>query len=136
MLESFDDNDTIHFLSDLHFFVLSRRFTEQIVFNNWDPQDCVDLFMKKCQSEAVEYPEGLNLALLSGFDDLIQRDGWGNAGDVNTVYDKTRASRDLRSDDEGIIEGGYLLEDVISAFDTMKLQRQKKIGKWILIQND
>ena len=112
------------------------RFSEKLEFNDWKSENCVALFRDKCKKESVDVPEGLDATLLNGFKDLIQRDGWGNARDVNTVHDKTKSSRDCRSNDEGIVEGGYILEDVHSAFNEMKSQRRRKQGNWKMLNDD
>ena len=81
--------------------------------------------------ENVELPENLHESIKKNFTDLIERDGWGNARDVNTVHDKMCTCRDLRCDDDGDLEGGYIQCDIDQVFDEMKKQRKSKLGEVI-----
>jgi AAA+ superfamily predicted ATPase len=103
-----------------------RRFTERIEFNDWAPDDCLQLLSKRCADEGVQLPVELHGKILQSFSELMQREGWGNAGDVITAHDKMSSSREDRCDDQGVIEGPYTEADVDQAFDTMLQQRKKK----------
>ena len=82
--------------------------------------------------ESVELPEELHESIEKNFTDLIELDGWGNARDVNTVHDKMRTCRDLRCDDDGNLEGGYIQCDIYHVFHEMKKQRKSRRGESIV----
>ena len=105
------------------------RFSEQLEFKDWAAKDCLDLLAKHSARDGIELSDEFHPSVLRGFDDLKGCDGWGNARDVNTIYDKMTASRELRADDEGDIYGGFLLEDIDSAFSAMMRQRGMSGGK-------
>lgn len=88
----------------------------------------MDLLKRYCREDSIELPEVLHKSILEKFTDLIGRDGWGNARDVNTVREKMHSCRDLRCDDDGDIEGGYTRGDIDNAFHEMMKQRSNKRG--------
>ena len=55
------------------------------------------------------------------------RNGWGNARDVNTVYDDMKSSRERRLDDASMDSGPYVQSDM-DIFDVMIHRRQKQQG--------
>jgi hypothetical protein len=103
---------------------LPRRFTERIDFKSWEPSHCVSLVAKMSSVDRVDIPVDLSKYLVDKFDTLMRLEGWGNAGDVITVYEKMKSHRNRRSDDEGFIEGPYLKGDVDGAFQELYCQRR------------
>jgi hypothetical protein len=116
----------MHFLLYLHPATLSR-FKEKLVFNDWTPPNCLALLLNLCggDDDGAELPEELHPLILRYFGQLIERSGWGNARDVNTVYEEIRSSRERRLDDVGMDSGPYLLSDM-DIFARMIAQRKKE----------
>lgn len=75
--------------------------------------------------DGAELPEELHQLILHNFEQLIERSGWGNARDVNTVYDDMRAERERRLDNEGVDSGPYIESDM-KIFTRMIAEREEK----------
>ena len=67
---------------------LKRRVTERLVFQSWLPSDCWDLLLQLSQKSSMQLSPTYRNLSIDYFKDLSKRPGWGNAGDVNSIYDK------------------------------------------------
>ena len=112
---------------------LYRRISEKLNFPSWDPKDCLTLLKNLCAKDEVEldtndpfYPSLDNLIMDLFYELSTTREGWGNAGDVKNIYEKMCRNRDDRCDDNGFVEGSYLVDDVKKAFNIMFDQRPLK----------
>jgi SpoVK/Ycf46/Vps4 family AAA+-type ATPase len=103
---------------------LRSRFTEQLEFDNWSADSCVELVRARCAAQNVQLGDDLNVQNLSKcFDKLRRLSGWANARDAVTVADKLLNARDLRADDDGRIEGPLIEYDVRVVCAEMLKQR-------------
>lgn len=102
---------------------LSRRVTECLEFFSWEPSDCLDHLMHLSGLEQIETPHEVQDMILSNFNSLSKRAGWGNAGDVNNILDKMIFSRNSRCDDEGNVYGPFTQSDVDYSFSALFRQR-------------
>ena len=104
---------------------MKRRFSERLEFKNWDSEGCLTLICKKCELNQFELPSTLFEQIKANFDDLSKRDSWGNAGDVNTIFDKMCEVNDVnRSDgDDDDDNKVFNAADVEAAFVSLRRQR-------------
>jgi len=65
---------------------LRGRFTERIVFPDWDPADCIELIYRKCAAEGYNLDDMAARKLLKGLEEIRTRSGWANARDAETAY--------------------------------------------------
>lgn len=76
---------------------MARRFTELLEFPPWSPESCVQLVQKVLHDEGLNVSADMSPLLLEGFQKLMLREGWGNAGDAMTVASKLlRSGRAMR----------------------------------------
>eukprot|EP00595_Chromulina_sp_UTEXLB2642_P002141 CAMPEP_0196766602 /NCGR_PEP_ID=MMETSP1095-20130614/27218_1 /TAXON_ID=96789 ORGANISM="Chromulina nebulosa, Strain UTEXLB2642" /NCGR_SAMPLE_ID=MMETSP1095 /ASSEMBLY_ACC=CAM_ASM_000446 /LENGTH=805 /DNA_ID=CAMNT_0042129537 /DNA_START=178 /DNA_END=2592 /DNA_ORIENTATION=- len=96
---------------------LKSRVTETMSFNDWNSDNCLDLIIKKCKDNNVNLPNDLYDQVKRGFSKLAMSQGWGNARDVLTFYDKIEASRADRCNETD--ESTFFLTDIENAFKEM-----------------
>jgi SpoVK/Ycf46/Vps4 family AAA+-type ATPase len=100
-----------------------RRFPERLEFSPWDATACTNLVQHCLSREGIDLPIGLTSSVMTGFEDLQRREGWGNAGDAVTVARKIQEASHQRCDEQGNVTGPLLLEDVSTAFSDLKKRR-------------
>ena len=113
---------------------LKRRVTERLEFKSWLPEDCWALLTDLSHKNGMDLSLSYRDMVIAGFADLASRDGWGNAGDVCTVYNKiTSAFEDRIGSAMGSGEGedveiGNTFEecDIVTAFTGLVRQRPVK----------
>jgi AAA+ superfamily predicted ATPase len=78
---------------------MASRFTECMHFADWTAAQCVSLVESLAQRERpipFALAEGAEAVLLEGLTHLIQRPGWANARDAETLYKLLKKCRDRR----------------------------------------
>jgi SpoVK/Ycf46/Vps4 family AAA+-type ATPase len=78
---------------------MASRFSECMHFADWTAAQCVSLAESLAQRERpipFALAEGAQAVLLEGFTQLIQRPGWANARDAETLYKLLKKCRDRR----------------------------------------
>ena len=105
---------------------LYRRFTERISFRAWNAIQSREFLKILCAEDEIEIHDELLELSERYFQDLIEREGWGSAGDVKTIFQKFLFSRNTRCDDDGTVEGPFMMEDIHFAFE--QILSQRKIG--------
>lgn len=109
---------------------LPRRITEQIEFKAFDADDCLDLLLEKVFNNSsndgskVQIPKLLHPIILDKFYDLSTYNGWGNAGDVNTIFNKMEICRSDDCNEDGITRDFYTQDDIDKSFQQLFDQRQ------------
>ena len=72
---------------------LKSRFTHTLEFPNWEVNDCVQCFTKMATTRGFEIDDKGVAILRQGFATLKSLDGFGNARDVNAVWEATKRFR-------------------------------------------
>jgi SpoVK/Ycf46/Vps4 family AAA+-type ATPase len=72
---------------------LKSRFTHTITFPDWNPNDCVDYYCKKAQSNGFVLRGNAVSILQSGFQKIKELDGFGNARDVDAIWNAATRHR-------------------------------------------
>ena len=120
--------------SDIHQLIqsnpgLPRRITEQIEFKAFDANDCLDLLLEKVFNNSnndgskVQIPKLLHPIILDKFYELSTYNGWGNAGDVNTIFNKMEICRSNDCNEDGITRDFYTQDDIDKSFQQLFDQR-------------
>jgi len=120
--------------SDIHQLIqsnpgLPRRITEQIEFKAFDANDCLDLLLEKVFNNSnndgskVQIPKLLHPIILDKFYELSTFNGWGNAGDVNTIFNKMEICRSNDCNEDGITRDFYTQDDIDKSFQQLFDQR-------------
>ena len=109
---------------------LPRRITEQIEFKAFDANDCLDLLLEKVFNNSnndgskVQMPKLLHPIILDKFYELSTYNGWGNAGDVNTIFNKIEICRCDDCNQDGVTRDFYTQDDIDKSFQQLFDQRQ------------
>jgi len=110
---------------------LKSRIQHTLEFPDWAPEDCASFFSKKARALNFEFHEAtVNPILLHGFKKLLPLDGWGNARDVERVWQATKEHRadrlvESRVDDP---KKSFTEEDVRFAMDGLVAVRLGSAG--------
>jgi Cdc6-like AAA superfamily ATPase len=78
---------------------MASRFSESVNFADWPATQCVELIVSLGQREKPTpfvVAEEARQALLEGFGQLVQRPGWANARDAESMYKLLKRCRDRR----------------------------------------
>jgi SpoVK/Ycf46/Vps4 family AAA+-type ATPase/energy-coupling factor transporter ATP-binding protein EcfA2 len=82
---------------------MASRFSESVNFADWPAAQCVELIVSLGQREKPTpfvVAEEARQALVEGFGQLVQRPGWANARDAESMYKLLKKCRDRRRAEE------------------------------------
>ena len=111
---------------------LSSRFTEEILFVNLSPDECIQILEKELQKKNVALPglndttSGVSRTLADIFDKFSQLPSWGNARDVLTMAKKLigiALQEDVGAAEKGVplmLDPAKALEAAQEMFSTRK----------------
>jgi hypothetical protein len=118
---------------------LKSRFTHTITFPDWNPNDCVDYYCKKAQSNGFVLRGNAVSILQSGFQKIKELDGFGNARDVDAIWNaatRHRADRIVQMGMPRSKEKCFEETDISEAFSELIKGRTAADGKASLRRRD
>lgn len=112
---------------------LKSRFTHTLEFPDWDVDDCVKCFKERSVVKGFEMDDACVAILQKGFGVLHDLDGFGNARDVDAVWNATQRFRAGRvvSGKKGSSKH-FEESDLQQAVDELIKGRSIADGKWAM----
>ncbi|CAK0788469.1 unnamed protein product [Prorocentrum cordatum] len=111
---------------------LKSRIQHFMPFPDWTSRDCVSHFLRKAKAGAFTFEcgsETIEGILSKGFEKLLPLDGWGNARDVEKVWEAAKQSRARRlTSEDGDVGKSFADVDIRAAIDSLIDMRMGTAG--------
>jgi len=107
---------------------LASRFTERILFEDFSPEDCIQLLEMKLREDDWILSPDFGARMVPIFSNLIHTSGWGNGRDVDTLCKAINRAAAFETDECEEEEKDYLSNSLILREADKMLNSKRKLG--------